>query len=156
MRRILAAATLGVALFGAAACADTPVDNPGASSAPSVASSPAGVDKATACANLTKATDDFTTKITALMPKLADPAAQKDAATELLADLTAFQTAYGKDAAVIADADLKAAVQSDLATLATGLAAVGAANGDITKIQAALSTPEFSAAGEKVKTLCGK
>ncbi|MDI1465630.1 hypothetical protein QEZ54_32135 [Catellatospora sp. KI3] len=156
MRRILAAATLGLALFGAAACADTPVDNPGASAAPSAASSPAGVDKATACANLTKATDEFTAKFTALLPKLTDPAGQKEAATQLLADLTAFQTAYGKDAAAIADADLKAAVQADLATLGSGLAAVGQANGDVTKIQAALSTPEFSAAGEKVKTICGK
>ncbi|WP_212826606.1 hypothetical protein [Catellatospora sp. TT07R-123] len=156
MRRILAAATLGVALFGAAACADTPVDTPAASGAPSAAASPtpAGVDKKTACENLTKADADFKAKIMPLLPKLMDPATAGEAVQGMVKELPAFQAAYGKDAETIADAELKAAVQADLAGLNKALADVAAAGADQAKIQAIVTGPEFSSLGEKVQTLC--
>ncbi|WP_144119404.1 hypothetical protein [Catellatospora sichuanensis] len=156
MRRILATATLGLALFGAAACADT---KPEASSTPtpgaaSSAAAPAGVDKKTACANLTKATSDFEAKIVPLFTKLMDPATQAATLTELGKAIQDFQAAYSKDVAAMADADLKAAVQADLQTLTTTSTALVAAGTDQAKIQAALSTPEFDKAGDQVKALC--
>lgn len=156
MRRILATATLGLALFGAAACADTEpsatgTPTPGAATS---AAAPAGVDKKAACANLTKATEDFKTQGAAILPEMMNPATQQAAVPKLTKLLTDFQAAYSKDVNTIADAELKAAVEADLKTLQAAGAAVVAANGDAAKIEAALSSPDFTAAGEKVKTLC--
>jgi hypothetical protein len=156
MRRILATATLGLALFGAAACADT---KPEASSsatpgAAATSAAPAGVDKKTACANLTKAADDFKAKGATLAPKLTDPATAAAAIPELGKAITDFQAAYGKDANAIADAELKAAVEADLQVLTTAGAALLAAGNDPAKIQAALTSPEFEKAFDKVNSLC--
>ncbi|MEU8074528.1 hypothetical protein AB0B31_03700 [Catellatospora citrea] len=158
MRRILATATLGLALFGAAACADTKPEatstpTPGAA-ATSAAAAPAGTDKKAACANLTKAIGDLETQGAAIVPEVLNPATQQAAIPKLTKLVTDFKAAYGKDVSTLADAELKAAVEADLKALDTGLAAVVAANGDAAKIQAAISAPEFGAAGTKVKTLC--
>ncbi|GAA2381284.1 hypothetical protein Cme02nite_51780 [Catellatospora methionotrophica] len=157
MRRILATATLGLALFGAAACADTQPEatgTPTPGAAATSAAAPAGVDKKTACANLTKAGNDFKTQGAVILPEMMNPATQQAAVPKLTKLLTDFQAAYSKDVSTIADAELKAAVESDLKALQTAATAVVAANGDAAKIEAALSSPEFTSAGEKVETLC--
>lgn len=156
MRRILAVATLGVALFSAAACAESnPTASPTGAAATTAAAS---VDKKTACTALLKASADFKTQAIALMPRMleaaSDPAKAQAVSADLLKALKDFGTAYGADAAAIADPELKMAVEADLKALNTAITAVTAAGADVTKIDAALSQQDFENAGEAVERLC--
>ncbi|MEU8004134.1 hypothetical protein AB0B66_23490 [Catellatospora sp. NPDC049111] len=163
MRRILATATLGLALLGMTACADTDTPTPGASaSIPAAATSAAAaaMDKAAACAAYTKAEDAAKAPLMELAMQLdaikADPAKAQEAVGKLTKAFTDFQAALAPIAAGVNDAELKAAVESDIAALNKVMPAIAASGGDVTKAMAALETPEFEKGGEAVRALCGK
>lgn len=162
MRRILAAGMLAGVLLGAAACADSPVTPAASSSAGAAATTsaaPAGADTKAVCDKYKAAEAAVTPAVTAAITKITQAAGDatktQAALTELSAAFTTFQGELTAAASASVDPALKAAIQSDVTTLTTALAAMAASGGDAAKVQAALSSPEFSKAGEKVKELCG-
>ncbi|MEV4416844.1 hypothetical protein [Catellatospora sp. NPDC049609] len=167
MRRVLATATLGLALLGMAACADpetpsaTASGTPAAgatSAAPAPAASP--IDKAAACAAYDKAQAELTKPLMETMMNMdavaADPAKAQQAIADLTKGLATFGAALAPVAAGSVDPELKAAIEADIAVLNKMPAAIAAAGPDLKKVVDALGTPEFEATGEKVKSLCGK
>lgn len=162
MRRILTAATLGLALVSASACSQTPAtapSNPAAAPATTAAATPTApvIDKATACAALSKAAEQFEADAVAAMKAIVESSADKTkagtAATQLLAAFKDFQKAYVDNAAV-SDAELKAAIEADLKVLDPAIAAVTAAGADLGKIEAAFNAPGIDEAGTTVDKLC--
>jgi hypothetical protein len=163
MRRVLATATLGLALLGMAACADQEVPEAGASGAPAATSAaPAAppMDKAAACAAYEKAEKDASAKLTTLIVSLdaikSDPAKAQQAMTDLSKAFADFEAGLTPVAAGAADPELKAAVEADVAVLKALPAQLAAAGADVDKVMAIFGKPEFTSAGEKVKSLCGK
>ncbi len=104
MRRLLATAALGAALFSASACADVPQDEPGASPSPSITKA-ALADKKTSC-DAYKALDAETqAKLEPLATDLS--AAQNDPVKAL--------TALGEVKALIAQQETKLTAITDQA-----------------------------------------
>lgn len=166
MRRVLATATLGLALLGMAACADTDVPAAGSSATPSAAAAssaaPAApaLDKAAACDAYAKAEEAAKKPVMELALQLdtikADPAKAQQALTDLTKAFTDFQAALTPVAAGVSDPELKAAVESDIEVLKKLPPALLASGGDIEKAVAVFDNPEFAKAGEGVKAICGK
>jgi hypothetical protein len=165
MRRVLATATLGLALLGMAACADQEVPAAGSSSGPaatSAAPAPAAspVDKETACATYAQAETAAKMEIVKLFGQVdaikADPAKAQQAVADLTKALGEFETALTPIAAGATDPELKAAVVKEVEALKKVPAAVAAAGGDVEKTLAVFQAPEFSSIGTDVKALCGK
>ncbi|GAA1645516.1 hypothetical protein ACFQY4_06805 [Catellatospora bangladeshensis] len=166
MRRVLATATLGLALLGMAACADpeTPsaTASSGAPAASSAAPAPAAspMDKTAACEAYMKAESSIKTQLMKLMTEAAAIKADPAKAQQALADLTKafgeFEAGIAPIAAGATDPELKAAVEADLAVVKKLPADLAATGGDVDKIMAYFEGPAFASAGEKVYALCGK
>lgn len=165
MRRVLATAALGLALLGMTACADqeTPsTANSGAPAASSAAPAPAAspIDKAAACSAYMKAEEDLKKPLLETMMNLdaikTDPAKAQTAIADMTKALATFETTLTPIAAGSVDAELKAAIEADIAALKKMPAAIAGAGADLDKIVEALSAPEFEKVGEGVRSLCGK
>lgn len=180
MRRLLAAAVLGAALFTAAACADTPEPgaapttsagasaeaSPGAGVAPSgsTAASPGAggtVDTKAACAAVTAESKKFITNLVTKAQQagtsLSDPDKAKAFLDALAKDYVALSTAMKAEAAKTADPALKKALEDLTKALDASSAALGDPQQlaqDPSKIQSILFSEELSAANEALDKLC--
>jgi hypothetical protein len=164
MRRVIATLSLSLAVLGTAACAETPTTEagPGSSAAPSAtaAAAPAGTaDKATTCTAYKKA--DLAAKV-ALMDTLGealkamdDKAKQQELIGELKKFLTDYAAALSTAAANSADAEVKAALEENIAGMSAAATAIESAAGDFDKASGALDAPELEAATKKLDSLCG-
>lgn len=179
MRRILAAAVLGAALFTAAACADTATPNtdpsssaaasaaatPGASVAPS-GSAGTGTGTGTAdtkavCAVVTAESKKFVTSIVTKAQEagtsLSDPEKAKAFLDGLGKDYVALSTALKAEAAKTADPTLKKALEDMTKALdlsASALSDPQKLAQDPSKIQEILFSAELTAAGEALDKVC--
>ncbi|WP_203915071.1 hypothetical protein [Rhizocola hellebori] len=143
-----------------------PAGSVGASASPGATGSPApgpvtgGVDRQTICASYRKAEADAEAKLTVVIPKAAeaigDPAKAGPVLAELKAALAGFEAALKAEAARAGDAELKGAIDADVAALVKAQQDLAAAGNDVTLAFAAINTDQFTAAGEKVKALCAK
>jgi hypothetical protein len=168
--------TAGVGLV-LAACSDKAPDNtsvptsgPGQSGAtstlsPGATGGPGGpvtgaVDRKTVCEAYQKAEADAEAKLTVVLPKAAeaigDPVKGAAVVAELKTVLSSFETALKVEAARVGDAELKGAIDGDVAVLAKAQQDLTAAGNDVTAAFAAINTDSFTAAGEKAKALCAK
>jgi hypothetical protein len=75
---------------------------------------------------------------------------------ELKTVLSGFETALKAEAARSGDAELKSAIDGDVAVLVKAQQDLTAAGNDVTAAFAAINTDAFTAAGEKAKALCAK
>ncbi len=166
MRRVLATATLGLALLGMSACADpeTPGATPSGSAAAATSAAPAPaaspIDKAAACAAYLKAEEDLKKPLLETMMNLetikTDPTKAQAAIADMTKALSTFETTLTPIAAGSVDAELKTAIEADIAALKKMPAAIAGAGADLDKIVQALSAPEFEKVGEGVRAACGK
>ena len=142
---------------GASGIASTSA-SPGSSSVPGGGPVTGGVDKKTVCAAYQKAEGEAEAKLTVVVPKAAEAIANPSQAPAVLAELKAilatFEAALRTEAARSADAQLKAAIEADVAALVKAQQDLQAAGNDVGKAFAAINTDQFTAAGEKVKALC--
>lgn len=156
LRRLLAATTLGLALFGAAACADQPQDDPKASSSPTKASALA--DKKTTCTAYLALDAETNAKASPLAAKFQgadkDPSQALTALVELKTLIADYEAKLIPLAANSADAELKAALDAELVDVRKARADLDAAGVDPVKLQAAIENNSSSTAADKVKTLC--
>ena len=156
MRRLLATTTLGLALFGAAACADQPQDEPKASSSPTKASTLA--DKKTTCTAYLALDAETNAKASPLAAKFQgadkDPNQALSALVELKALVADYEANLTPIAANSADAQVKAALDAELVDVRKARADLDAAGLDPVKLQAAIENNSTSTASDKVKTLC--
>jgi hypothetical protein len=156
MRRFLAVAALGVALFSVSACADVDQPTPGSSESPKQTSTLA--DKKKSCDDYAKVVSEFTTKITPIVAQAS--AAQNDPAkgAQLLTDFTtvvqSYQTEAGKIEAAAGDPEVKAAVKAEIEASKKVQADLLASGGDPAKVKTVLETAPRP--GDKVMALCGK
>ncbi|GAA2381278.1 hypothetical protein Cme02nite_51770 [Catellatospora methionotrophica] len=149
MRRVLTTAVLGLSLLGAAACAADPAPSaaaPSSAAASAAASSAAPAaatgtkDKAGTCAAFNELA--FSPKGLAVLgatgkiigAALGDEAKAKEQIPLLGKAIEEYRAELVKISADTADAELKAALEADLAMVAAGGQAVAAANGDLNKI----------------------
>ena len=156
MRRFLAVAALGAALFTASACADPEQPTPGSS----VGTSPQNTlaDKRKSCDDYAKVVNEFTTRITPIVAQAGTAQNDPAKAAQLLNDFTTVVQSYESQAAKIeADANdpqVKAAIKAEIDAskkVQTDLLAAGA---DAAKVKTVLETAPKP--GEKVTALCGK
>ncbi|WP_155374060.1 hypothetical protein [Catellatospora vulcania] len=163
MRRVIATLSLSLAVFGTAACTDTPTTEagPGSSAAPSAtaAAAPAGTaDKKTTCAAYEKA--ELAAKMALVntlgeaMKAMDDKTRQQQLVVDLKKTMTDFGAALSTAAADSADAEVKAALDATVAALTTATKAIESAGGDFDKASSAMDAPEFEAAGKKLEELC--
>ncbi|MDI1460878.1 hypothetical protein QEZ54_07870 [Catellatospora sp. KI3] len=163
MRRVIATLALSLAVFGTAACSDTPTTEagPGSSAAPSAsaAAAPAGTaDKKTTCAAYEKA--EMAAKVAMLatlgkaMDAITDESKQQELIGELKKTMVDFGTALTAAAADSADAEVKAALEANIAALTAATTAIETAAGDFDKATDAIDAPEFEQAGKKLEALC--
>lgn len=121
---------------------------------------PGGADLKTVCTGYLAAEGAAGAKFLAIVQKLpdamTDPSKAGPALAELKAALNEYRTELAAQAAKSADAELKAAIDTDVASLAKAIAVVEAAGNDVPKALGAMNAPEFEALGEKVRTLCDK
>jgi len=156
MRRFLAVAALGAALFSASACADVEQPTPGSSEPPKQSSTLA--DKKKSCDDYAKVVADFTSKMTPIVAQAG--AAQNDPAkgAQLLTDFTnvvqSYQTEAGKIEAVAGDPAVKAAVKSEIDASKKVQTDLLASGGDPAKVKAVIEGAPRP--GDKVSALCGK
>jgi len=177
MRGRILVVTAGVGLF-LAACSDKAPDNtsvptsgpgqsgtaapgsPGASGAPGGGPVTGSVDRKTVCEAYQKAEADAEAKMTVVLPKAAeaigDPVKGAQVVAELKTVLSSFEVALKAESARVGDAELKGAIDSDVAVLVKAQQDLTAAGNDVTAAFAAINTDSFTAAGEKVKTVCAK
>jgi hypothetical protein len=162
--------SMGAGLF-MTSCSDNPpgtsVPTPGPGQGSGSRASPGanggpvtgGVDRKTICAAYTKAEGDAEAKLMVVLPKAAeavgDPAKAAPVVAELKTVLSGFETALKTEAAR-ADAELKGAIDADVAVLVKAQQDLAAAGNDVTLAFAAINTDQFTAAGEKVRALCAK
>lgn len=156
MRRFLAVAALGVALFSVSACADVDQPSPGSSESPKQTTTLA--DKKKTCDDYAKVVADFTSKMTPIVAQAA--AAQNDPAkgAQLLTDFTNVVQTYQGDAARIeaaaGDPAVKAAVKAEIDASKKVQADLLASGGDPAKVKTVVETAPKP--GDKVSALCGK
>jgi hypothetical protein len=156
MQRILAVTTLGLALFGAAACADQPQGEPAASSSPSKAVTLA--DKKTTCTAYLSLDAETEAKASPLAAKFQaadkDPSAALSALVELKALVADYEAKLTPLAANAGDAQVKTAIEAELVDVRKAKADLDAAGVDPEKLQAAVENNSNSTASDKVKALC--
>lgn len=154
MRRIIALATLGLALFATAACADVPQDPPGSSPAPSKVTL---VDKKTTCAAYNTLSAETETKLTPVVADLkagqSDPVKALSAFGELRTIISGYQVKLSALTAEAGDPEVKAALDAELTSVKKLQADLDAAGTDPAKVQAVVNGLDKSQA-EKVKALC--
>ncbi|HZM77034.1 MAG TPA: hypothetical protein VFC19_14965 [Candidatus Limnocylindrales bacterium] len=156
MRRFLAVAALGVALFSASACADVDQPTPGSSESPKQTTTLA--DKKKTCDDYAKVVADFTSKMTPIVAQAG--AAQNDPAkgAQLLTDFTtvvqSYQTEATKIEAVAGDAEVKAAIKAEIEASKKAQSDLLASGGDPAKVKAVVEGAPKP--GDKVLALCGK
>ncbi|MEV0458874.1 hypothetical protein [Catellatospora methionotrophica] len=153
MRRVLTTAILGLSLLGAAACAADPAPSaaapssaasaavPSSAAASAAPAAPTGTkDKAGTCAAFNELA--FSPKGLAVLAAtgkiigaaLGDEAKAKEQIPLLGKAIEEYRAELVKISADTANAELKAALEADLAMVAAGGQAVAAANGDLNKI----------------------
>lgn len=119
-----------------------------------------GADRTAICAGYQKAEADTEAKMTVILPKAAEAMADASKApavvSELKTTLTSFETALRAEAGRSADPELKAAIEADVAVLVKALQDLAAAGNDMTSAFAAITSDQFTAAGEKVRELCAR
>lgn len=156
MRRFLAVAALGVALFSVSACADVDQPTPGSSESSKPQSTLA--DKKKSCDDYAKVVADFTTKMTPIVAQAS--AAQNDPAkgAQLLTDFTGVVQTYQGDAtrieAAAGNAEVKAAIKAEVDASKKVQADLLASGGDPAKVKAVVEGAPKP--GDKVNALCGK
>jgi len=156
MRRFLAVAALGAALFTVSACAD--VDQPTTGSTESSKPTSTLADKKKSCDDYAKVVNDFTTKLTPIVAQAG--AAQNDPAkgAQLLTDFTtlvqSYQSEAGKVEATAADPEVKAAVRAEIDANKKVQSDLLAAGMDQAKVKTVIETAPKP--GDKVLALCGK
>jgi hypothetical protein len=154
MRRILAVATLGVALLTVAACADPEQPKPG-SSEPAKSTL---ADKKKTCDDYKKVVDDFKTKMTPIIAQASAAQSDQSKAAQLITEFTSvlstYQTDAGKIEAAAGDAEVKTAIKSEVDASKKAQSDLLASGGDPAKVQAILSTT--AKPGDKVTALCSK
>ncbi len=177
MRGKMLLVTVGAGMF-LAACSDkapqnTSVPTPGPGGATSATGGPGptntpggggpvtgGVDRKAVCAGYQKAETEAEAKMTVVLPKaaeaIADPSKAPAVVAELKATLASFETALRAEAGRSGDAELKRAIEADVAVLTKAQQDLTAAGDDVTKAFAAINTEQFTAAGEKVRELCSR
>jgi hypothetical protein len=174
MRGKMLVVTAGAGLL-LAACSDkapdkasVPVPGPSQSNGSTTTQSPGpsggpvtgGVDRKTVCGAYQKAEADAEAKMTVVLPKAAeaigDPVKGAAVVAELKSVLSSFEIALKAEAARAGDAELKSAIDGDVAVLVKTQQDLAAAGNDVTAAFAAINTEAFTAAGEKVKALCSK
>jgi hypothetical protein len=163
MRRILAVAALGVALFGAAACADTPVPETTPSGSAAATSAAAVSDKA-ACAKITPLVDktksDFDKAVAAVTAAGTDQVKIISAVSEAQAGMTANITSVKAEAATVTDATVKsnvAAFTTEVETILGAFADPKVLTGDAAAVQKAYGLAQnnqLSAKATAIKTSC--
>jgi hypothetical protein len=171
MRRILAAAVLGTALFGAAACSDKPAGS--ASASPSAAgststsaaspSTAAGADTKAICSAVNTQKSQFITKVTPLIGVVtdtkSDPAKVNEAVDKAKAAFVELVTGLKAEAAKAQDPALKKAledlVKGNEAAVAKLTADPQALLKDPAKVLAIVSAADLEAANTAVEKACG-
>lgn len=156
MRRILAAAAIGAALFAVTACADVPQPEPGSSPTETQSNL---ADKKTSCDDYLKLATDLETKAGTIKASLQ--AAQNDPlkAASAYAELTSLLADYGAGTAAIeaksGDPDLKVALKAEVDRVKKVQADLAAAGSDPAKIQAVVQAQDEEP-GKEIKALCGE
>jgi len=156
MRRILAVAALGIALFSVSACADVEQPKPGSSESPKQQSTLA--DKKKTCDDYAKVVADFTAKMTPIIAQASsaqnDPAKGAQLITDFTTVVQAYQTEAGRVEAAAGDAEVKAAIKAEIEASRKAQSDLLASGGDPAKVKAVVdSAPK---PGDKVNALCGK
>lgn len=179
MRRLLAAAVLGAALFTASACADTPEPgaaptasagvsagaSPGAGVAPSGSAAAPGaggtVDTKAVCAAVTTESKKFITNLVTKAQEagtsLSDPDKAKAFLDALAKDYVTLSTAMKTEAAKTADPGLKKALDDLTKALDASAKALGDPQQlaqDPSKIQSILFSTELTSANEALDKIC--
>jgi len=156
MRRFLALAALGAALFAVSACADVEQPTPGSSASSKPQTTLA--DKRKSCDDYAKVVVEFTTKMTPIVAQAS--AAQNDPAkgAQLITDFTtvvqSYQTEAAKIEAVAGDAEVKAAIKAEVDASKKVQNDLLASGGDPAKVKTVVETAPRP--GDKVNALCGK
>ena len=156
LRRFIAIAALGAALFTVSACADVPQDEPGSSPSPSVTKATL-VDKKTSC-DAYKALDAETTAKTEplvrdLSSAQSDPAKALTALMEVKSLIAQQETKLASITAQAGDTELKAALQDKLTETRKIKEDLEAAGTDPAKLQAVFANVDDKD-GDRIKTLC--
>lgn len=158
MRRILAVAALGVALFSASACADVPQPPPGTSGSEPPKQQQTLADKKKTCDDYAKVMADFNAKMTPIVAQAAAAQSDPSKGAQLITDFTAvvqgYQTAAGKVEAEAGDAEVKAAIRAEVEASKKAQADLLNSGGDPAKVKAVVNGAPRP--GDKVNSLCGK
>jgi hypothetical protein len=156
LRRVLATTSLGLALFGAAACADQPQVDPIPSSSPSKASTLA--DKKTTCAAYLALVAETSAKGSPLAEKAQnaqqDPSAALSALVEFKALIADYEAKLTPITANAGDPQVKTALEADLAEARKVKADIDAAGVDPDKLRAALENHASSTTTQEAKAAC--
>ncbi|WP_020521110.1 hypothetical protein [Catelliglobosispora koreensis] len=161
MRRILAVATLGLALSVVSACADPVQETPGASTSPSAAQTKTLADKKTTCDAYKALQTEFEAKAMAFAPQLMAASADPSKAPALIVAaapvFAEYETKLGPIVADAGDATVKTALDAELTAFKKLNADIKAAGTDPTKAQAVYQTiiNDSSDPSEKAKQACG-
>ena len=154
MRRIIAAAAVGAALFALAACADVP--QPERDGKPPQSQSNLA-DKKTVCDAYLKLDTEVEGKITSLAVSVQaaqnDPLKAASALSEGMTVLSEYQAKTSDLATRSADAELKAALQAEVDTTKKLQADLTAAGSDPAKVQSVIQNADRTP-GEKLESLC--
>jgi predicted nucleic acid-binding Zn-ribbon protein len=156
VRRLIAIAALGAALFSVSACADVPQDEPGTSTAPS-ATKAALADKKTSC-DAYKALDTQTQA--KLEPLAADLSTAQSDPVKALGALTQVKALVAEQEAKLAvitnnagDAEVKVALQTRLSEVRKLKTDLDAAGTDPAKLQAVFESVDDKKS-DPVKVAC--
>lgn len=157
LRRLLATTTIGLALFGASACADQPQDEPKASASPSKATTLA--DKKTTCDAYLALFAETSAKASPLAAAAQnaqqDPTAALNALVQFKSLIADYEAKLSPIDANSADLQVKAALDAELADVRQTKADIDAAGIDQDKLQAALENRATSQTSANVKAACG-
>jgi hypothetical protein len=156
MRRFLAVAALGAALFMVSACADAEQPTPGSSEPAKQTSTLA--DKKKSCDDYAKVVADFTSRMTPIVAQAGaaqnDPAKGAQLFTDFTTVLQTYQTEAAKIEADAGDPAVKAAIKSEIDASKKVQTDLLASGGDPAKVKAVVEGAPRP--GDKVNSLCGK
>lgn len=170
MRRVLTTAVLSLTLLGAAACAADPAATTAAPSS-SAAPAPAASSAAPAAPTGTKSKDATCQAFTMMAiskealgvlgastkiigAALDDEEKAKALVPDLVTAIEVYRAELAKLSADTADAELKAALDADIATIAGAGQALTAANGDFDKVIAVLEGTALDIHENKTSQIC--
>lgn len=158
MRRLIATAALGAALFSASACADVPQDKPGSSPSPSQTKATLA-DKKTSCADYDALEKETRAKLEPLEADLAaaqtDPIKAISALTEVKTLIATQETKLTAITDQAGDAEVKSALQTRLGEVRQLKKDLDAAGTDPVKLQVvAMSVSDDDKKSDPVKAAC--